>query len=50
MAVAGAGVVGMAVGDQRARHRPDRIDEEIARRAIKPFRARMKQVAWLHGQ
>ena len=30
-AVAGAGMVGMAVRDQRARDRPDRIDEEIAR-------------------
>ena len=37
-AVAGARVVGMAVGDHRARHRPHRIDVEIARRAIEPGR------------
>ncbi len=33
-AVAGAGVVGVAVGDHRPVHRPHRIDEEIAGRAI----------------
>ena len=46
--MARAGVVGMSVRDKRAVHRPDRIDEEIAGRAIKPFRAGMKQVAGAH--
>ncbi len=35
--VAAAGVVGMAVGDDGARHRPHRVDVEIARRAVEPL-------------
>ncbi|MNN87082.1 hypothetical protein D3C81_2045870 [compost metagenome] len=34
----------MAVGDHRARHRPPRIDVEIAGRAVQPFRAQHYQV------
>ena len=37
-AMAGPGMVGMAVGDQRPVDGADRIDEEIARRTIKPAR------------
>ena len=37
-AMAGAGVVGMAVRDQRPRHRPHRIDEEIARAGSRGLR------------
>ena len=41
-------MVGMAVGDQRPLDRPDRIDEEIAGRAIEPFGAGAEQVAGAH--
>ena len=41
--MAGAGMVGMAVGDQRARHRPGRVDMEIARRAIEALRVRVRR-------
>ena len=34
-AVTGAGMVGMPVRDERAGHRPRRVDKEIARRTIK---------------
>src|SRR5690606_37404455 len=44
LAHAAAGVVAMAMGDDRARHRPPRIDVEIAGRAVKPFRAQDDQV------
>ncbi len=43
-AMAGAGVIGMAVGDHGAGHRPHRIDEEIARRAIKSLRAMRQHI------
>ena len=37
-AVAGAGMVGMTVRDEGARHRPQRVEMEIAERAIQPLR------------
>ena len=43
-AVAGPGVVGMAVGDQRLVDRPHRIDMEAAGRAAKPAGVGHKQV------
>ena len=45
VAMSGAGMVGVAMGDQRALDGPDRIDEEIAGRAIQAFRPGMEQVA-----
>ena len=42
--VAGAGVVGVAVGDHRARHRTHRVDVEVAGRAIEPLGLRAEQV------
>jgi hypothetical protein len=47
--ISSVGVVGMAVGDQRALHRAHRIDKEIAGRAIEPFRAGLEQIAGTHG-
>ena len=49
-AVAGARMVGMAVRDQRAGDRPDRVDEEIAGRAVEALRPGMEQVAGAHGR
>ena len=37
-AMTAARVVGMTVGNQRARHRPNRVNVEITRRAIEPVR------------
>ncbi len=37
-AVAGAGVVGVAVGDDRPLHRPHGIDEEVSGGAVEPLR------------
>ncbi len=48
-AMAGAGVIGMAVRDHRAIDGAHGIDEEIAARAIKPFRARLQQRGGGHG-
>ncbi len=48
-AVAGPGVIGMRMGDERARNRAHRIDVEIAGRAIEAFRARMQQFGCFHG-
>ena len=47
-AMAGAGMVGMAVGDQRPRHRTHGIDEEIAGRAVEALRCRTEEVAGAH--
>ena len=44
MAVAGAGMVGMGVGDHRARHRPPGVDVEVARRAVQALRTGDDQV------
>ena len=51
MGMAGPGVIGMAVGDERARYRTQRIDVKIPRRAIKPLRRQGEQFlgAWRHG-
>src|SRR5690606_34756268 len=38
-AVAGTGVVRVTVGDERARHRPDRVDVEVPLGTPEPFRA-----------
>ena len=46
--VARAGVVGVAVSDHGAIHRPDRVDVEIAWRAVEPFRARVQQILGAH--
>jgi hypothetical protein len=46
--MAGAGVVGVTVRDQRALHRPHRIDEEIAGRTIKSLGSRLKEFVRLH--
>ena len=43
------GVVGMGVGDQRPRHRADRVDVEVAGRAVEAFRAGDEQVGAAHG-
>jgi len=40
-AVAGAGMVGMAVGHKGARHRAEGVDMETARGAVKPGPGRM---------
>jgi hypothetical protein len=37
MAMASAGVIGMTMGDQSPVDTANRINEEIARRAVKPF-------------
>ena len=37
MAVSGAGVVGVAVGDDRAVHLAMRVDVKVARHAVQPF-------------
>ena len=42
--VPGPGVVGMAVGHHRAVHRPDRVDVEVAGRAIEALGAGTEQV------
>ncbi len=47
-AVAGASVIGMAVGDQRARDRPRRVDMEVAGRAIKAGGRGAEQVFRAH--
>ena len=47
-AMAGAGMVGMAMRDQRPVDRPHRVDEEIAGRAVEAFRPGMEQVAGAH--
>jgi hypothetical protein len=38
----------MAVGDQRARHRPHGVDEEIAGRAIEALWSRKEEFVRLH--
>jgi hypothetical protein len=43
MAMAGTGMIGMAMGDQRPVDAANRIDEEIAGRAVKPFGAGNEQ-------
>jgi hypothetical protein len=48
MAVAGAGMIGMAMGDQRPVDAAHRIYEEIPRRAVKPFAAGDQQVFGFH--
>jgi hypothetical protein len=45
LAHAAARVVAVAVGDHRARHRPPRIDVEIAGRAVQALGAQYYQVA-----
>ncbi len=47
--VAGPGMVGMAMGDHRALHRPHRVDEEIAGRAVKPLGLGTEQGFRPHG-
>ena len=47
-AMAGAGVVGMTVGDERPRHRADGIDIKITRRAIKALGRGIQQLFRLH--
>src|SRR5690606_8309438 len=46
--MAGTGVVGMAVSDQRTRDGSDRVDEEISRCAVKSFRLGAKQISGAH--
>ena len=48
VAVAGAGMVGMAMGNQRPIDAAHRIDEEIAGGAVKPVAAGNKQVFGFH--
>ena len=48
-AVAGAGVIGMAVRDHGALDRPGRIDEKAAARAEQAGRRRRQQVLGTHG-
>ncbi len=48
-AVAGAGVVGMAMGDHRPLHRPHRVDEEIAGSAVEPLGLGTEQGFRPHG-
>ena len=48
-AVAGAGVVGVGMGDERARNRADRVDEEIAGRAVETLGTGNEQVRSAHG-
>ena len=48
-AVAGAGVVGVAVGDDGAVHRPGRVDVEVARLAPQALGRRSKQGLGLEG-
>ena len=43
-AMTGAGVIGVAMGDHRPVHRPDRIDIKIARRAVESRGCRAQQV------
>ena len=42
-AVAGPRVVGMRMRDHRTRHRPPRVDEEVARLAVQPLRPPLEQ-------
>ena len=42
-AMAGPRVVGVRVRDHRARHRPPRVDEEVAGLAVQPFRPPLQQ-------
>jgi hypothetical protein len=49
MRMAGPGMVGMAVRDQRPLHRTDGIDEEIAGRAIEALGRGAKQILETHG-
>ena len=44
-AVAGPRMVGVAVGDQRAGHRPGRIDVEAPERAVQAFAGEGEEVA-----
>ncbi len=48
-AVAGAGMVGMAVGDECALHRPGRVDVEVAGRAPETGRRGGEQLFRAHG-
>ena len=45
LAVAGPGMVGMAVGDESARHRPGRVHVEPAQRTIQPLAGQGQEVA-----
>jgi len=47
-AVPGAGMIAVAVGDHRARHRPHRIDDEIAGNAAKPGRRGTEKIGRFH--
>ena len=47
--VAGSGMIGMAMGDQRSIHLADRVDIEIAGRAIETARRRAQEIVGLHG-
>ena len=46
--VISATLIGMAVGYQRARHRPHRVDIKIARRAIKTLGRGVQELFRLH--
>ena len=48
-AVAGGGVVGMGVGDERPGDRPHRVDVEVARRAVEALGAGHEEVGGAHG-
>ena len=48
-AVAGGGVVGMGVGDERAGDGADGVDEEAARRAVEALGAGDEEVGGTHG-
>ena len=49
-AVAGGGMVGMGVGDQRARHRAHRVDVEVAGRAVEALGAGDEEVGGAHAE
>ena len=49
-AVAGAGMVGMGVGDQRPLHRPRRVDVKAAELAAHAGRRRQQDVFRSHGE
>ena len=48
-AVAGGGMVGVGVGDQRAGDRADRVDVEVARRAVEALGAGDEEVGGAHA-
>ena len=49
-AVAGGGVVGMGVGDERAGDRADGVDVEVAGRAVEALGAGDEEVGGAHGE